>query len=83
MNRVIKFRPPTPQFREFAGKARGVLTVWAQYIGGFIGLSLVFGPIAPLGFVAILLTLFTPIALLVMWGQSLERELRWTELPHR
>lgn len=80
---MIRLRPPTPQFRRFGRKARGLVAVWAQYIGGFAGVSLIFGPVPALGFVAALFTVFLPIALLVMWGMSLEEELRWTERPTR
>ena len=77
---MIRLRPITEPFAGFLGTARRLLGFWARFIAGVAAFSLVFGPFAPLGFVAILLTVGLPILLLVLWGRSLDAELGWTEI---
>lgn len=75
----IETRPATEPFRRFLGQARGVVTLWAKFVGGVLGYSLVFGPFAPLGFMAAIATIGLPILLLTLWGRSLDSELGWGE----
>jgi len=56
-----------------------MIRVWAEYTGGTVLFSLIFGPVAVLSFVAVLLTIALPIAALTLWGRCLDRELGWTE----
>ena len=77
---MIRLRPKTEPFKRFLMQARGLTGFWAKFVGGVAAFSLVFGPFAPLGFVAILLTVGLPILLLVLWGRSLDAELGWTEI---
>ena len=77
---MIRLRPKTEPFERFLGQARRLTGFWARFIGGVTAFSLIFGPFAPLGFVAFLLTLGMPILLLVLWGRSLDAELGWTEI---
>ncbi len=77
---TIRLRPVTVPFQQFLATARRLIGFWSRFMGMIVLLSLVFGPFAPLGFVAILLTLGLPILLLVLWGRSLDTELRWSEM---
>lgn len=76
----IEARPITEPFHRFLGQARGVFGLWAKFVGGTLAFSLVFGPFAPLGFMAVLVTVGLPILLLTLWGRSLDSELGWTEI---
>ena len=76
----IERRPATETFQNFLVQARGVIRLWAQYIAFFAAVSLVFGPFAPLGFVAVIATVGLPILLLTLWGRSLDSELQWGEM---
>ena len=76
----IERRPATEPFRQFLGQAKGVTGLWARFVGAVAAFSLIFGPYAPLGFVAVIVTVGLPILLLTMWGRSLDSELNWTEM---
>ena len=80
ISQMFRLRPTTEPFEQFLRKARELGRVWVKFIGAVAVFSLVFGPFAPLGFVAILLTVGMPILLLVLWGRSLDAELGWTEI---
>ena len=77
---LFRLRPLTEPFTQFLGQAKGVLRLWAKLVSGILVFSLIFGPFAPLGFVAIMCTLGLPILLLVLWGKALDQELGWTEI---
>lgn len=77
---MIKLRPISEPFARFLQQARGVVGLWARVVGGIVLFSLIFGPYAPLGFIAVLFTVGVPILLLILWGQSLDQELGWTDL---
>ena len=77
---MLRTRPLTEPFQHFLGQARAVLGLWARVVGGIVAATLVLGPFAPLGAVAILFTIGLPILLLVLWGRSLDSELGWTEI---
>ena len=76
----IERRPITEPFQDFLRQARGVIGIWAKYIGFVALFSLIFGPFAPLGFIAVIVTVGLPILLLTMWGRSLDSELQWGEM---
>jgi hypothetical protein len=75
----IRLRKASQPFQEFLGVARQLIGFWAKFTGTVVATTVIFGPFAPLAGVAFLLTLGMPILLLVLWGQALEVELRWTE----
>jgi hypothetical protein len=75
----IKLRKASQPFQGFLGVARQLIGFWAKFTGTVVAAAVIFGPFAPLAGVAFLLTLGMPILLLVLWGQALEVELRWTE----
>jgi hypothetical protein len=76
----IRLRPITAPFARFLVQAKGVLGLWLRVVGGIAVLSLIFGPYAPLGFLAIVFTLALPILLLALWGKSLDQELGWIDI---
>ena len=80
ISQMMKLRPKTEPFEHFLSQARELGRFWAKFAGATVAFSLVFGPFAPLGIVAALLTLGLPILLLVLWGRSLDAELGWTEI---
>lgn len=51
---------------------------WARFIGATVVFTLIFGPFAPLGMIALLLTLGLPVLGLTLWGLSLDEELGWS-----
>lgn len=72
-------RAPTPGFLKVVTQIRGLARVWAEFVGAVVLISLFFGPIAILGFVATILTIALPIGALALWGAALDKELGWTE----
>ena len=76
----IERRSATEPFHQFLAQAKGVSALWLKFVGGVAAFSLIFGPYAPLGFIAVIVTVGLPILLLTLWGRSLDSELNWTEM---
>ena len=73
----IRLRGPTPRFLRAWATMRGVLRLYAEYITATLAVSFLFGPLAPMIWIAVLATFGLPVALLAVWGHSLDDELGW------
>ena len=76
----IQRRPVTDTFVHFLWQTKVILLVWAKFIAGVTAVTLIFGPIVSLVSAALLFTFALPIALLTLWGFSLDKELQWGEM---
>ena len=75
----IQRRPVTDTFLLFIWRTKVILVVWAKFVAGVAATTLVFGPIVSLVSAALLFTFALPIAILTLWGFSLDKELQWGE----
>ena len=76
----IQRRPITDTFTHFLWQTKVILLVWAKFIAGVWAVTLIFGPIVALVSAALLFTFALPIAILTLWGFSLDKELQWGEM---
>ena len=70
---------PTP-FDRLKPVMRQLSLLWVRWIALTAGVTVLFGAFAPLGMIALLLTVGLPVLALVLWGRALDEELGWTDL---